>query len=144
MLQSEFEARVQMKVSEAEYWHINEVYNQSDLDKDEFCKLWIKMNQARVNKAREIAKAVEADLKVRDKLWEIVYRFGGMNYTESCKLAADFFNKTQQKLIESVGIKIERSEVYFQTVSDVIWEVKKYLGRTTDTTRQGRSFLPVV
>ena len=144
MLQSEFEARVQMKVSEAEYWHINEVYNQSDLDKDEFCKLWIKMNQTRVNKAREIAKAVEADTRLREKLWEIVYRFGGLSYQESCKLAADVLNKTQQKLIESVGIKIERSELYFQTISSVVFEVKKYLGKTTDVTRQGRSFLPAV
>ena len=144
MLQSEFEARVQMKVSEAEYWHINEVYNQSDLDKDEFCKLWIKMNQNRVNKAREIAKAVEADLKVREKLWDIVYRFGGVSYEQSCKLAADVLTKTQQKLIEGIGIKIERSELYFQTIYSVIWEVKKYLGKTTDVTRQGCNLQPAV
>lgn len=144
MLQSEFEARVQMKVSETEYWHINEVYNQSDLDKDEFCKLWVKMNQTRVNKAKEIAKAVEKDLAVRDKLWDIVYRFGGLSYQESCKLASDVLNKTQQKLIESIGVKIERSELYFQTISSVVWEVKKYLSRTTDTTQQGRNILPAV
>lgn len=144
MLQSEFETRVQMRVSEAEYSHINEVYNRSDLDKDEFCKLWVKMNQERVNKARQIAKAVEADLKVREKLWDIVYRFGGISYEESCKLAADVLNKTQQKLIESVGIKIERSEVYFQTVNSVIWEIKKYLGRTTDKTCQVHGFIPAV
>lgn len=133
-----------MKVSETEYWHINEVYNQSDLDKDEFCKLWVKMNLTRVKKAREIAKAVEADLKVREKLWDIVYRFGGISYTESCKLAADVFNKTQKQLIESVGIKIERSEIYFQTVSEVIWKVRQYLGKTNEAIRQGHGFLPAV
>ena len=133
-----------MRVSEAEFSHINEVYNQSDLDKDEFCKLWVKMNQSRVNKARDIAKAVEADLKLREKLWDIVYRFGGISYEKGCQLAADVLNKTQTQLIESIGIKIERSEVYFQTLSSVIWEVKKYLGRTTDAVRQGHGFLPAV
>lgn len=42
MMQQEFEARVKKTVSYKEFLSINEVYMNSDLDKDEFCKEWVK------------------------------------------------------------------------------------------------------
>ena len=62
MKQSEFETRVHMNVTAEEYSHIEEVYMSCDLDKDEFCKQWSKMNQSRIKKAKEEAKAKEAEL----------------------------------------------------------------------------------
>ena len=56
MLQSEFEARVKMQVSCEEYQSINEVYNNSEVDKDEFCAIWVKMNRTRVKRAIENRK----------------------------------------------------------------------------------------
>lgn len=45
---SEFVGRTGMNVDSAEFDAIVEVYNDSDVDKDEFCRLWVKMNLNRV------------------------------------------------------------------------------------------------
>lgn len=58
MTHKEFTDRVLVNVSEEEYRHIEQVYLCSDLDKDEFCKLWIKMNKGRYEAAK--AKREEA------------------------------------------------------------------------------------
>ena len=42
MLQKEFEERVGMKVTPSEYGVIETLYNDSDLEKDEFCAKWKK------------------------------------------------------------------------------------------------------
>lgn len=42
MLQKEFEERVGMKVTPSEYGVIETLYNDSDLEKDEFCTKWKK------------------------------------------------------------------------------------------------------
>ena len=65
MTQQEFTQRVEVSVSSTEYAAIEIVYMNSDLDKDEFCKLWVKMNYKRVGKAKEerIAKEKEEMLK---------------------------------------------------------------------------------
>lgn len=60
----EFVERTGVYVSIAEFDAIVEVYNNSDVDKDEFCKLWAKMNFARVKEA----KAIEYITKVHNKL----------------------------------------------------------------------------
>lgn len=40
MLRSEFEQRVNYKVTEEEFKYINEMYTDTDLDKDDFCLLY--------------------------------------------------------------------------------------------------------
>lgn len=47
MTQIEFTQRVGIEVSAKEFEAINEVYMNSDLDKDAFCRIWVKMNKAR-------------------------------------------------------------------------------------------------
>ena len=74
MRQSEFETRVHMNVTAEEYSHIEEVYMSYDLDKDEFCKMWSKMNQSRIQKAKEEAKRLEKESKLRDQLYNIINR----------------------------------------------------------------------
>lgn len=133
MTQQEFQTRVQLEVTADEFYHINEVYMNSDLDKDEFCKLWVKMNQARVNKAKAEAKAAEAEAKVRERLYNIINR----NYEGAYnQFAEDHFNETQQNLLAEVGIQMynERVEPYFghtvrdpKLVSTILYEIKKYL-----------------
>ena len=53
MTQVEFTNRTQVEVSAKEYAAIEEVYMNSDLDKDAFCKMWVKMNKSRVEAAKE-------------------------------------------------------------------------------------------
>lgn len=43
MTKKEFETRTGVPVTETEFWSINDVYNNSNVDKDEFCRLWKKM-----------------------------------------------------------------------------------------------------
>ena len=122
-----------MKVNFKEFEHINEVYMNSDLEKDEFCKLWVKMNQERVNKAKQLQKAIDEDMKQRDGLYDIINRNWDAKYNS---LARDEFNKTQKQLLQTVGIEMyeEWVEPYFghtitspKSVSTVIYEIKKYL-----------------
>lgn len=57
MLQHEFESRVGIKVSAKEYAAIEQVYMSSDVEKDEFCKLWAKMNRQRIARIKAQQKA---------------------------------------------------------------------------------------
>ena len=70
MLQQEFEARVKIHVSYKEYEVISEVYNNSDLNKDEFCREWVRMNQKRVNQAIAEEKERQRLSAIKDKAWD--------------------------------------------------------------------------
>lgn len=136
MRQSEFETRVHMNVTAEEYSHIEEVYMNSDLDKDDFCAIWVKMNQTRVNNAKAERKAAEEEQAKREKLWNIVEKHMNDNWEKGCKMAEDVLSSTQKKVIESAGISLydERIDDWTgltikdrKTVSTVIYEIKKYL-----------------
>lgn len=57
MTQREFTERTGVEVSVNEYAAIEMVYMASDVDKDEFCRMWVKMNKSRVERAKAEAKA---------------------------------------------------------------------------------------
>ena len=59
----EFVERTGVYVGIDEFNTIVEVYNNSDVDKDEFCKLWAKMNFARVKAEKEKKKKEEKEAK---------------------------------------------------------------------------------
>lgn len=127
MTQQEFESRVSMKVSYKEFEAINEVYMNSDLDKDDFCKAWIKMNQSRVNKAKAEAKAQAEEATKREALYNIINRDWSDLYQSN---AAEHLSKKQRILLDEVGINLVEhrfSFPYQKTVSTVIYEIKKYL-----------------
>lgn len=63
MTQQEFTERTMVEVSVEEYSAIETVYMNSDLDKDEFCKMWRKMNKTRVENAK-----VERMIKAKDEV----------------------------------------------------------------------------
>lgn len=122
-----------MKVNFKEFEHINEVYMNSDLDKDQFCKLWVKMNQERVNKAKQLQKAIDEDMKQREGLYDIINRDWSAKYEESATLQ---FNDTQKSLLDKVGIRVDEARLnpytcntftYYKRVSEVIYDIKKYL-----------------
>ena len=51
MLQKEFEDRIGRSVTEQEYLEANAIYeNAGDMDKDEFCREWLKIGNARLVK----------------------------------------------------------------------------------------------
>lgn len=53
MLQTEFEYRTGVGVSFDEYHSIEVVYMVSDFDKDDFCKMWCKMNSCRIKASKK-------------------------------------------------------------------------------------------
>lgn len=126
MMQSEFQERVQMQVSPAEYAAIEAVYNESDLNKDDFCKLWVKMNQTRVNKAKAEARARAEKEALKDKAWEIISKYGGV---WNCQQpASKFLKKRERAFCESIGIKVRdmENEYLSTTLSTVIYELRKF------------------
>ena len=67
MTRQEFETRtLVMNVSDYEFDAIHAVYMASDLDKDEFCKMWCKMNASRVARAKEEVKKAAKMEELKD------------------------------------------------------------------------------
>ena len=126
MTQNEFEERVRMTVSAEEYWAINEVYNNSDLDMEAFCKAWMRMNESRVKKARLEAKEKAHDSKQREQLWAIVMKYGGMSYDVTEHAASTMLTQKQRDLVRSVGIELEHFG-HAKSLSYIIYDIKKYL-----------------
>lgn len=130
MLQQEFEQRVKMQISCKEYESINEVYNHSTLNKDEFCKAWVRMNKERVVKAIAEAKDKAKLSALKDKAWDIIACYRYENYHEMGKPAYKVFKKRQYEFCKSIGIKMRFSEHYPEistTVSDAIFELRKFV-----------------
>lgn len=130
MLQQEFEARVKVQVSYKEYESINEVYNISDLDKDEFCKMWVRMNSERVNRAIAEEKERQRLAALKDKVWDIIilHRY---NYKALQKPASEVLTLRQKNLCESVGVKVKDVEEYpylSTTLSTVVFKLQKFVG----------------
>ncbi len=128
MLQSEFEARVKIQVSCKEYQSINEVYNNSTLDKDAFARLWVRMNKERVDEAIAEAKEKARLSALKDKAWDIIANF--RDDTRKLGMAASkCLNKKQRTFCESIGIKIrdiEDNPYMSTTLSTVVYQLRRF------------------
>lgn len=127
MMYNEFVERVGMEVSSSEFEIINNMYMFADVDKDEFCKLWAKMNFARVKAAKEQkakeakeAKAIEYITKVQNKL--------------SAKLNKDFMVNFNMLAIHVIGSASYKKLVDAMHVCGII-EIDEYcpLGHYVNT-----------
>lgn len=135
MNKQEFENRVHLSVSVTEYDAIEKVYMNSDLDKDEFCNFWCKMNKSRINKAKAEAKEAEKKQALREKVWNLYEKSQTLADMESFRILADnFFTETQKNLLETIGIKMQEEPQWsnnyvtrFKTVSTVRYELHQYL-----------------
>lgn len=132
MLQSEFEDRVKMKVSADEFNHINEVYMNSDLEKDEFCKEWAKMNRSRIHKAAEERKQVEERQNLEMHLCNIIEKLQWLNAVQMNLIANRFLNNTDKKYLKQAGISVE-SKVSaigrFKYNYEILFEVRNYINK---------------
>lgn len=68
----EFVERTGVYVSIEEFDAIVEVYNNSDVNKDEFCKLWAKMNFLRVKAAKEQKAKEEKEAKAIEYITKLI------------------------------------------------------------------------
>ena len=78
MLQKEFEERIGRSVTEQEYVEANAMYeNAGDMDKDEFCREWLKIGNARLvkclaEKTYQLQKALNEQKLLHKEATEIV------------------------------------------------------------------------
>lgn len=116
----EFVERTGVYVGIDEFNTIVKVYNNSDVDKDEFCKLWAKMNFARVKKEKKEAKAIEYITKIYNKL--------------SAKLNKDFMVNFNMLAIHVIGSASYKKLVDAMHVCGII-EIDEYcpLGHYVNT-----------
>lgn len=120
MTQQEFEQRVGMAVDAAEFEAINTVYMASDVDKDEFCMYWKKMNLTRIQLAKRDAKAVQERQKKKSAVYDIQARLQSRPYNFN-DYAVDVLPKRDTKTLESVGINPVKNIV------SVLFDIQKFL-----------------
>ncbi len=130
MTHNEFEIRTMVNVSSQEFSAINEVYMNSDLDKDEFCKMWCKMNASRVKAAKVERILAERERANRDFAWSLVNN--GYTYDEMESYAIEYFNVHDYTFlvsrlhIEMIGHHADGMP-YSKTLRDILWDLNKYL-----------------
>ena len=77
MLQKEFEERIGRSVTEQEYLEANAIYeNAGDMDKDEFCREWLKIGSCRLvkclaEKTYQLGKALSEQKLLHQEATEI-------------------------------------------------------------------------
>jgi hypothetical protein len=128
MTQQEFTQRVNVEVSNKEFEAINEVYMNSDLDKDEFCKMWVKMNKTRVQNAKVERMIKAKDEAYRDRLRRFYdktsksrYQWTPINYID--------MSVYEIQAMSHAGIMVENEcGSGVKTLSDIRYEIGKYLG----------------
>lgn len=103
MTQNEFETRAGIHVSAQEYESIEAVYMASDLQKDDFCRQWARMNRERIQKARKEEEASQKQAADRWDVSEICWRLRGASSAVYDSPLADHISKSEYKLLVSLG-----------------------------------------
>lgn len=123
MTQKEFFDRVEVEVSAKEFEAINEVYMNSDLDKDEFCRMWKKMNKTRVHAARcEVARLRELQT-LKEIAWTMYQRISGMENTH-LRLAQATLCRQEKNFLYGIGVEVTDS----MNLTTVWYKLAQYLG----------------
>lgn len=127
MIQSEFETRVGMRVTPEEYSHIEVVYMNSDVDKDEFCRMWARMNQSRIKVAKERAKAAEELQQLHSQMWRIIEKYAPKDWFWKEQNYADMvMTITEVRRCQKAGIELSENG-RASNLSTVLWKIRKYL-----------------
>ena len=126
MTQQEFTQRVNVEVSNKEFEAINEVYMNSDLDKDEFCKMWVKMNKTRVQNAKVERMFKAKDEAYRDALHKFYTKNDDVNefMTPICYVKISTY---EVQAMRYAGIKVANEDGSAKYLSDIRYEIGKFL-----------------
>ena len=127
MTQQEFFNRTNVEVSNSEFEAIHVVYVSSDLDKDEFCKMWCKMNKSRVQNAKVEARAKAREEAYRDALHKFYHKTDNTeSWTPICYVKMSVY---EIQAMSFAGIKVENEcGSGLKTVLDIRYEIGKFLG----------------
>lgn len=74
MLQSEFYDRTHVSLSAEEYGEVENIYNRVQMDKDEFCQLWLKNRDNKI-----IAELMQHIMATEKKLYDLEKRSEGFD-----------------------------------------------------------------
>ena len=99
----------------------------SDLDKDEFCKMWVKMNKTRVQAAKVERMLKSEEECYRDALYNFYLRIDGI---EAFTTPLGYIKVTAYEIqaMSYAGIKVANEYGGIKYVSDIRHEIGKYLG----------------
>ncbi len=95
MLQSEFYDRTHVTLSAEEYGEVENIYNRLQMDKDEFCQLWLKNRDNKI-----IAELMTYIMGKEQKLYDLEKRSEGFD-----KLLQKVQNENEER-IQEFGRKI--------------------------------------
>lgn len=127
MTQQEFFERTGVEVSNDEFFAIHEVYCDSELDKDGFCKMWCKMNPKRVKNAKVERKIKQRENCYRESLskWFTKWQ-NSKNFNENWNTNIAYTKLTAYEVqaMSFAGIRFQS----WSTLSDIYYEVGKFLG----------------
>lgn len=126
MTQQEFTNRTNVEVSYNEFNAIHEVYMNSDLDKDEFCKMWVKMNKTRVQNAKVERMIKAKDEAYRDALHKFYTKNDDVNefMTPICYVKISTY---EVQAMSYAGIKVANEDGRAKYLSDIRYEIGKFL-----------------
>ena len=128
MTKQEFTQRTKVEVSNNEFEMINEFYMNCECDKDEFCKMWVKMNPSRVKEAK-VEKMLKAkDEAYRDALHKFYHKFDNNNETFSTPICYVNISVYEVQAMSHAGIKVANENGRCKYLSDVRYEIGHYLG----------------
>ena len=127
MTQQEFTQRTQVEVSNTEFEIINEFYMTCECDKDEFCKMWCKINHNRVKNAKIEKRLAAKEEACRATLHKFYHKTNGQDlWTPICYIKMSVF---EIQAMSHAGIKVDNEcGSGLKTLLDIRHEIGKYLG----------------
>lgn len=135
MTKQEFEVRAKIEVTEQEYYSVIEpMYMSSDVDKDEFCAMWRKMNHKRVKLylADQLKRKQERERK--DRLFDLKWKIECLPMEKKGTLAVLYCTEKQMQDLKDVGIETEGWNKWLQiheqkSLSDIHYDLLKFFGQ---------------
>ena len=135
MMQQEFQDRVKIKVSEQEYAAIEVVYMNSDLEKDEFCKMWAKMN------AKRIAAYRKAEKEKQEKHEHIAFLHSTMCLLRNFAYKSGWASSSEKLITNKVRKELEKANIDYmeynyikmqydyKPVASLVHEIQEYINK---------------
>lgn len=133
MTQQEFTKRTLVEVSNSEFDMINEFYMNCECDKDEFCKMWVKMNPIRVEKAKIEKRMKAREEAYRDALNKFYNKTAtyGNSYNDQFTTQICYVKISTYELraLAFAEISVANESGHCKYLSDIRYEIGKFLGK---------------
>ena len=133
MTQKEFQDRVKMQVSAQEYAAIEVVYMNSNLEKDEFCKMWKKMN------AKRISVYLKSEKEKQEKYEHISFLYSTMCLLRNLAYKSGWDSSCEKLITNKVCKELEKANIDymeynyikmqndFKQVASLVYEIQEYI-----------------